>query len=40
MIENKGSANFTVGDITAATPMALPAGAKSRGAEAGIRHIF
>lgn len=46
VLNNKGTANFAVGDITVAsptntpTPVALPAGAKSRGAEAGIRHIF
>ena len=46
MINNKGTANFTVGDITVASPnntavpLAQPAGAKSQGVEAGVRHIF
>ncbi len=46
MINNKGTANFTVGDITVASPtntaiaLPLPAGTKSQGAEVGIRHVF
>jgi predicted porin len=46
VINNKGTANFTVGDITVASPtntavaLPLPAGTKSQGAEAGVRHTF
>lgn len=37
LVDNKGSARYTVGDITGAT---LGAGQKSQGFEAGIRHSF
>ena len=46
LINNKGTANFTVGDIMVASPnntaapLALPEGAMFRGLETGIRHIF
>lgn len=49
LINNKGTANFTVGDITVASPnntatplapLALLEGAMFRGLETGIRHIF
>lgn len=45
-INNKGTANYTVGDIfvasptNTAVPLPLPPGTRSQGAEAGIRHIF
>ena len=45
MLDNKGTADYAVGNITVAAPanaavaLPLPPGTKSQGAEAGIRHI-